>query len=94
MPNMRVVRSDRLASVSTECPARVRLLGASQSVDLNGVAFIAVAGNGLSVSELFRAWWHVHQGRPVKALHLAEAVRVLIDPSVPRAAIHREPAAR
>ena len=32
-------------------PARVRLLGQSRMVALNSTAFIAVTGNGLSVSE-------------------------------------------
>lgn len=45
------LRSDTLASVLTERPARVRLLGQTQMVLLNSTAFIAVTGNGLSVSE-------------------------------------------
>ena len=45
------LRSDTLASVMTERPARVRLLGQTQMVLLNSTAFIAVTGNGLSVSE-------------------------------------------
>jgi hypothetical protein len=45
------LRSDQLASVLTERPARVRLLGKTEMVDLNTTAFVAVAGNGLRVSE-------------------------------------------
>jgi hypothetical protein len=40
-----------LASVLTERPARVRLLGQTRMVVLNSTAFIAVTGNGLGVSE-------------------------------------------
>jgi hypothetical protein len=49
--NGSMLRSDTLASVLTERPARVRLLGQSRMVALNSTAFIAVTGNGLSVSE-------------------------------------------
>ena len=45
------LRSDLLASVLTERPARVRILGKSLMVPLNSTAWIAVTGNGLSVSE-------------------------------------------
>jgi hypothetical protein len=45
------LRSDTLASVLTECPARVRLLGQTRMVLLNSTAFIAVTGNGLTVTE-------------------------------------------
>ena len=45
------LRSDTLASIITECPSRVRLLGQTRMVLLNSAAFIAVTGNGLSVSE-------------------------------------------
>jgi putative DNA primase/helicase len=45
------LRSDTLASVLTERPARVRLLGMSRMVPLNSTAFIAVTGNGLTVTE-------------------------------------------
>lgn len=44
-------KSDLLASAITERPARVRLLGKSQMVDLNASAFVVLTGNGLSVSE-------------------------------------------
>jgi hypothetical protein len=44
-------RSELLASVITERPARVRLLGRSQMVPLNASAFIVLTGNGLSVAE-------------------------------------------
>jgi hypothetical protein len=45
------LRSDLLASVLTERPARVRLLGQSRMVCLNSTAFIAITGNGLTISE-------------------------------------------
>jgi hypothetical protein len=45
------LRSDTLASVLTERPARVRLLGHTRMVPLNSTAFMAVTGNGLSLSE-------------------------------------------
>jgi hypothetical protein len=45
------LRSDTLASVLTERPARVRLLGQTRMVPLNSVAFVAVTGNGLTVTE-------------------------------------------
>jgi hypothetical protein len=49
--NGSMLRSDTLASVLTERPARVRPLGRTGMVALNSTAFIAVTGNGLSVSE-------------------------------------------
>jgi hypothetical protein len=49
--NGSILRSDILASVLTERPARVRPLGRTGMVALNSTAFIAVTGNGLSVSE-------------------------------------------
>ena len=45
------LRSDTLASVLTERPARVRLLGQTRMVLLNSTAFVAITGNGLTVSE-------------------------------------------
>lgn len=45
------LRSDTLASVLTERPARVRILGQTRMVELNSTAFIAVTGNGLTVTE-------------------------------------------
>jgi hypothetical protein len=45
------LRSDTLASVLTERPARVRVLGRSLMVPLNSTAFIAITGNGLTVIE-------------------------------------------
>jgi hypothetical protein len=45
------LRSDTLASVLTERPARVRPLGQTRMVPLNSTAFIAVTGNGLTVTE-------------------------------------------
>lgn len=49
--NGTMLRSDILASVLTERPARIRVLGRSQMVTLNSTAFIAVTGNGVTVSE-------------------------------------------
>ena len=49
--NGTLVRSDTLASVLTERPARVRPLGRTQMVSLNSAAFVALTGNGLSVTE-------------------------------------------
>jgi hypothetical protein len=49
--NGTALRSDLLASVLTERPARVRLLGQTRMAALNSTAFIAVTGNGLSVAE-------------------------------------------
>ena len=49
--NGAVLRSDTLASVLTERPARVRVMGLSQMVPLNCAGLIALTGNGLSVSE-------------------------------------------
>lgn len=45
------LRSDTLASVLTERPTRVRVLGETRMVLLNSTAFIAVTGNGLTVTE-------------------------------------------
>jgi len=45
------LRSDTLASVLTERPARVRLLGQTRMAPLNSAAFIAITGNGLTVTE-------------------------------------------
>ena len=49
--NNTTFKSDLLASVMTERPARVRLLGRSQMATLNTSAFVVLTGNGLSVSE-------------------------------------------
>ena len=49
--NSWLLRSDTLASVLTERPARVRPLGRTQMAPLTSTAFIAVTGNGLNVSE-------------------------------------------
>jgi hypothetical protein len=49
--NGTMLRSDLLASVLTERPARVRLLGRTEMVALNSTAFIAVTGNGVTVAE-------------------------------------------
>jgi hypothetical protein len=48
--NGAVLRSETLASVMTERPARVRELGKSRMVTLNSTAFVAITGNGLRVS--------------------------------------------
>jgi hypothetical protein len=45
------LRSDLLASVLTERPARIRVLGETRMVALNSTAFIAITGNGLTVTE-------------------------------------------
>jgi hypothetical protein len=45
------LRSDLLASVLTERPARIRILGKTQMIALNSTAFVAITGNGLSVTE-------------------------------------------
>ncbi len=49
--NSTALKSDTLASVITERPARVRIFGQTKMADLNSTAFIAITGNGLSVSE-------------------------------------------
>jgi hypothetical protein len=49
--NGTALRSDLMASVLTERPARVRILGQTRMATLNSTAFIAITGNGLSVTE-------------------------------------------
>jgi hypothetical protein len=49
--NGAVLRSDTLASALTERPSRVRPLGVSRMVQLNSAAFVAITGNGLTISE-------------------------------------------
>ena len=49
--NNAAFRSDLLASVITERPSRVRVLGLSKMVLLNASAFVVLTGNGLSVAE-------------------------------------------
>jgi hypothetical protein len=49
--NGAILRSETLASMLTERPARVRILGLSRMVVLNSTAFVAVTGNGLGLSE-------------------------------------------
>lgn len=44
-------KSDLLASVLTERPARVRILGKSQMVPLNSTALVIMTGNALTISE-------------------------------------------
>lgn len=49
--NDREFKSDLLASVITERPARVRILGQSQTRTLNSLALVVLTGNGLTVAE-------------------------------------------
>ena len=49
--NNTALKSSLLASVITERPARIRLLGKSQMMPLNATAFVVVTGNGISISE-------------------------------------------
>ncbi|PZP41676.1 MAG: hypothetical protein DI601_20490 [Azospirillum brasilense] len=49
--NATALKSDVLASAITERPAYVRPLGSSKTVPLNPSAFVAVTGNGLTLSE-------------------------------------------
>jgi hypothetical protein len=49
--NATLLRSNTLASLLTERPTGVRLLGQSRMVTLEHASFIALTGNGLSVSE-------------------------------------------
>jgi hypothetical protein len=49
--NNTALKSNLLASVITERPTSVRLLGRSEMVPLNPSAFVIVTGNGLTVSE-------------------------------------------
>jgi hypothetical protein len=49
--NGAVLRSDTLATVITERPARVRIFGELRMAVVNSTAFIAITGNGLTVSE-------------------------------------------
>ena len=49
--NGAVLRSDTLAAAITERPARVRVFGELRMAVLNSTAFIAITGNGLTVSE-------------------------------------------
>jgi putative DNA primase/helicase len=48
--NSTALRSDTLASVLTERPARVRILGETRMVSLNSTAFVAITGNALGIS--------------------------------------------
>lgn len=82
--NSMALRSDTLASAITERPARVRLLGKSQMVQLNTSAFVVLTGNGLSVSEdLARRFLVVEldprtedpEARPFKVDILAEVLK-------------------
>ena len=49
--NSTALKSDTLASVITERPARVRVFGETRMAELNSTAWIAVTGNGLTISE-------------------------------------------
>jgi hypothetical protein len=48
--NGAVLRSDILAAVLTERPIRIRVFGETRMVELNSSAFVAVTGNGLTIS--------------------------------------------
>jgi hypothetical protein len=49
--NATLLRSNTLASLLTERPSGVRILGRSQMVTLEHASFVALTGNGLAVSE-------------------------------------------
>jgi hypothetical protein len=49
--NRTILRSDTLASILTERPAAVRVMGQTKNVYLNSTAFVALTGNGLTVAE-------------------------------------------
>ena len=49
--NSTALKSDTLASVITERPARVRVFGETRMAELNSCCWIAVTGNGLTISE-------------------------------------------
>jgi hypothetical protein len=49
--NGAVLKSDTLANIMTERPARVRIMGMSQMVPLNCAGLVTITGNGLAVSE-------------------------------------------
>ncbi len=49
--NGTALKSDTLASVITERPARVRVFGETRMAELNSCCWIAVTGNGLTISE-------------------------------------------
>jgi hypothetical protein len=49
--NSIALRSNTLASAITERPARIRVFGKLELVEINSTAFVAITGNGLSVSE-------------------------------------------
>ena len=49
--NGRALKSDTLASAITERPSQMRPMGTSRIMLLNAAAFVAVTGNGLSLSE-------------------------------------------
>lgn len=53
--NASVLRSETLASVLTERPARVRLLGQTRMVALNSTAFIAIPATGFASQKTSRA---------------------------------------
>jgi hypothetical protein len=48
--NAHDLRSDTLASLLTERPSYVRVLGKSEMVEVNSAAMIALSGNGLNVT--------------------------------------------
>jgi hypothetical protein len=65
--NGSILRSDILASILTERPARVRPLGRTGMVALNSTAFIAVTGNGVTYPRTWRAVsWSANSMRSAK----------------------------
>ncbi len=50
-PNGETLRSDKLASILTEPTVAIRRLGSTGMVRLKPITFVAITGNGLSVSE-------------------------------------------
>ena len=61
------LRSDTLASVLTERPAGVRVLGETRMVQLNSTAFVAITGNGLTlIEDLARRFHRLRAGRALR----------------------------
>jgi hypothetical protein len=49
--NNTTLKSDTLASALTERPASLRVLGKSETASVTAAAFVAITGNGLTISE-------------------------------------------
>jgi hypothetical protein len=49
--NGSILQSETMASALSERPAEIRVLGRSRMVTLNSTAFVAVTGNGLTISD-------------------------------------------